>query len=706
MNGAPDAPSTAAPPSDGESTGDPSAAAQSYRDNAQRVDQGVAFMGDIRGDAYFMGLGSLGAEEVNNHILKPRLREGTYPATDVEERLRRFVEPPTYGKCRKTLDSRILLLRADAQTGGERAAFALLAERHGAGGITGVDLPDGLTDWVPKESRGYLLQELSPRAADSLGEVALNALADLLREVEAHLVVTVRPDTKLHGDTAAWQVAHTPPDPAEVTAKHLAVMAETGELSPAQAAQARQHLTSAGFTEYLGAHHLPGDAVEVAEGLRDLVVSHLSPDTVLDGLRTGTPEAARRALAESRHHADRLALMAAVSLLSGQDRAVVQQFSAKLRPRIAERLGQPGTGGTPPGTEAGGPEPSADGNRTGPDFLGPTFEERLQSIGARPLKPRFDTSPRYRVQPVVFSQRHRSDALLRCLWLDYEGMAGLLWAALNETPYCSGMELAAGRAIGRVLAHATGPGTLGQLRLFATSDTRWRRRLVAYALGEMAQHPVFTVPVREQLRQWSKAADIPLRCTVAETCAGSYGLAHPGGALRLLDTVLAKEEATADAGMDDDVRRAVSFALGTLLSEDANHPLVLDRLREWQTADPGTGRHAMAAHVIETMCGSAFPPPGVPSERRVRLSELLAEHPDRALPLVVAALDDSGTHRAAADGLALIESDPELRIPSAFPQLLAALVDAARTHRGVLRFVLARQRAHARMSFSEEGALS
>ncbi|SCF68849.1 hypothetical protein [Streptomyces sp. Ncost-T10-10d] len=575
----------------------------SYRDNQQRLDQGMAVMGGIAGDVTVM-IGAPLDETATDHIVKPRLREGPYPADDVHARLRGFVEPPAYAQCRKVLDCHILMLRADSGTGASTAAFALLAERYGADGITGLDSPDDLSRWRPKEGRGYLLQGLSPAAAASLGEVVLTALAALLRRSGAHLVVTVRTETALPGDTVPWQVVHRPPPPTEVTTKRMNTMVEAGELTTEQGADALGHLASADFTGYLHAHPLPRDGVEVAEGLRDLVVSGKPAASVLDDLQTGSPAAARKALAESSHRADSLSLMAAISLLSEQDRTVIEEFSAILRPHIDERGGPaPVMAGRPERIDTHGPVTERPQTRR--DVLGPAFEDRLAAVGARLLPPRFGAARRYPVQPVVFSGRHRSDALLRCLWLDYEGMAALLWKTLDEAPHHSGIELAAGQAIGKVLAHATGPDTLRQLYPFAASDKRWRRRLVAYALGEMVQFPALTGAVRDQLRQWSRAAPVPLRCTVAETCAGSYGLARPAVALKLLDAALDRP----DKNLEDRLRTAVSFALSTLLSEDTNHTLVLDRLREWQGADPGTQRHALAVHVIESMSLTAFPGP-------------------------------------------------------------------------------------------------
>ncbi|MFF8917202.1 hypothetical protein ACF08M_28780 [Streptomyces sp. NPDC015032] len=671
---------------DAPESGDRTGAGDSYRENQQRLDQGVAVMGPIGGDLTVM-IGTPPDEDVTDHIVRPRLREGPYPADDVHARLRGFVEPPAYARFRKVLDGRILVLRADGGTGAGTTAFALLAERYGTDGITGLDSPDDLSRWRPAQERGYLLQGLSTAAAASLGEVVLTALAGLLRRSGAHLVITVRADTALRADTAPWQVVHRPPPPADVAAKHLDAMAEAGELTAAQGAEALGHLASADFTGYLHAHPLPRDGVEVAEGLRDLVLLGKPAGSVLDDLRTGSPAAAREALEESRHDAGSLSLMAAIALLSEQDRTVVEGYSALLRPLIDERRGPaPVVAGRPERVDA--PGAGTEGPQAWRDVLGPAFEDRLAAVGARLLPPRFGGARRYPVQPVAFSGRHRSDMLLRFLWLDYEGMAGLLWRALAATPHRPGIELTAGGAIGRVLAHATGPDTVRQLQFFAASDKRWHRRLVAYALGEMVQHPALTGAVRDQLRQWSGAAPVPLRCTVAETCAGSYGLARPTAALKLLDAVLDGP----DKGLEPRLRTAVSFALSTLLSEEANHPQVLGRLREWQEAVPGTPAHALAVHVVESMSEAAFPRPRAPGVRRVRLADLLADHPEQAFGIVVAALDDPATHAATASCLSLIESDPGERRRTAFPHFLAALSGTARSHRGVLRFILRRHR--------------
>ncbi|MGC5345050.1 hypothetical protein [Streptomyces sp. DT171] len=684
--------------SDGSENSGPAGAGSSYLDNQQRLDQGMAVMGGITGDVTMLFTGPRD-DAVTDYIVKPRLREGPYPAADVHARLRGFVEPPSYARCRKVLDGHLLMLRARSGTGASTTAFALLAERYGTDGITGLDSPDDLSRWSPTEGRGYLLQGLSPQAAASLGEVVLTALAGRLRRERAHLVVTVPAETPLPHDTVPWQVAHRPPPPAEVAAKRLGTLTETGELTPVQESEALGHLASADFSGYLHAHPLPQDGVEAADGLRDLVVLGKPATAVLEELRTGSPSAARQALTESRHRSDSLSLMAAISLLPGQDRTVIEEYSAILRPLFdARHSPDPATAGGPERVDTSGP--GAEGSQARRDVLGPAFEDRLAAVGARLLAPRSGAAQRYPVQPVAFSGRHRSETLLRSLWLDYEGMASLLWRALGTAPHHPDVELTAGRAIGKVLAHATGPDTLRQLYPFASSDKRWHRRLVAYALGEMVQYPALTGAVRNQLRDWSRATPVPLRCTVADTCAGSYGLARPAVALKLLDSVLDGP----GKGLEVGLRTAVSLALSTLLSEQDNHADVLDRLRNWQAAEPGTPPHTLAVHVIESMSLTSFPRPGSPGVGRVRLADLLTDQPRRAVGLVVMALDDPATHAATATGLSLIENDPGERHRTDFPRFLAALSGEARSHRGVLRFILSRHRARA--VFPAEGSAS
>ncbi|OEU95794.1 hypothetical protein AN216_23270 [Streptomyces oceani] len=656
-----------------------------FRDNRQRVGQGLALMGGARDIINVFAADPL-EEELSDRVRKPRLREGLYPADEVRSRLHGFVPPPSHDRCVRALASRILVLRAAPGTGAGTSAFALLAEKAGGGRVTGLDSQQDLSAWRPKRTGGYLLQGPPRSTAEQLSDVLLTGLAELLRDAGAHLVITLAKEIRLPAETVRWQVTHVPPSAREVAAGRLRGMAEAGRLDEAQLSRAFRQLDAPDFADHLRTHPLPGDAVDLASGLYDSAVTGEPAASVLDGLRAGSPAAARTALGQARHSADDLSLLAAVALLPGQDRTVIEQFAALLRPLLSARATGPGEPGVAAAAER--------------DVLGPAFEDRLEAVGAR-LLPAYGATTgryRYRVRPVVFSGRHRAETLLRQLWLDYEGVPDLLWQALDGLPYQPGVELAAGESVGRVLAHATGPRALRQLAPFAASEKRWRRRLVAVALGELVQHPPVAGAVRELLRQWSRYPSGPVRCTVAETCAGSYGLARPEAALRLLDTVLEGAEPELERGL----RAAVSFALSTLLSEEAHHPAVLERVADWLAAGPGTSRQAMAGHVLGAMSTATFPPPGRPGASRTTLAQVLVAHPRQALELVVLALDTAATHEAMAEGLRLLEDDragsgpgPGPGHPGAsFDQFLWALSRSARDHRGVARYLLRRHRRH------------
>ncbi|WP_051871446.1 hypothetical protein [Streptomyces sclerotialus] len=650
----------------------PAPQADGFENNRQRVGQGLAIMGSVGGNVSVI----VGMEEpASEKVFQPAFREGPYPRGDVEERLRGFTEPPSYARCEEILGRGVLLLRAETGTGSTTAAFALLAARHGADGIAGLDPSGDLTTWELKPGRGHLVQGLPQERAKSLGEVQLMSLSARLRDMSASLVVIVGEEVSLPADTGAWQAVHRPPSPCDVAEAHLRARARAGTITTDQLSETLAALTAPEFTAYLRASRLPGLGADAAEELREAVTTGRPAATALENLRLGSLPAARKALESAAGSADDLALIAAVALLEEQDRTVIEQLAAKLRPLFRER--------------AGGDVPAHD--RTAqPDLLGPAFDKRLAKIGARALPPRVASGyrHRYRVQPVVFHGRHRAEAVLRQLWLEYEGTAPILREGLRVLSYQPGVDLASGRAIGRVLAHATGPAVLREVQEFASADVRWRRRLAAYALGEFAQHAELAAAAHEQLRQWSRQRDVNLRCTVAETCAGSYGLARPEAAMHLLRNVLDGP----DDRLEGRLRTAVSFALGVLLKEEANRPLVLAWLVTWLTAEGGTLHHSYAAFAIESLCRTGFPEFNRSGTQKVSLADVLADHRYRALDLVATALDEPATYGAMAEGLSDIGRDAALRRRVDLDGFLGELAKSADGRRGVIRFLLTRYR--------------
>ena len=455
-----------------------------------------------------------------NEIPNPRFREGPYPAREIEDRLRGFVEPPSYDPCRKILERGPLLLRGAGGTGARTTAFALLRDRFGAGGITGLDPALDLTRWSPSAARGYALQGLSPEAADALSGNALVALTRSAGKAGAALVVVLDERQQLPGDTSPWQVTHVPPPAHDVAKGWLLSMVREGGLPTSVRDTALAHLDEPRFADYLGAGQLPAIAVDVAKELREVAIGERPVEQAVENLRLGGTKVAQETLDVVRGSAEGLAFVAVVALLEYQDRTVIHRCAVELRDRITERAARSVDLSAAPASDGTGQR----------DFLGRSFEDRLAEVRAK-LLPRQvvrTNGSRYWSQPVAFQSRHQAEFVLRRLWWDYDGMAEVLWTALRGMPYQPGVDLAAGQALGRVLCHSTGPGWLQPLYDFASSDYRWQRRLAAYAFGEVAQDPDLSSAVRARLREWSRRRGINLRCTVAETCAGSFGLDSSG----------------------------------------------------------------------------------------------------------------------------------------------------------------------------------
>ena len=663
----------------------PAAGRAAYDGNRQRVTgNGFAFMGEAR-DIHFHAL----LDEADDRILVPRFREGPYPAAEIENRLRVFIEPTSYLPCRKSLERGLLLLRGAGGSGAVTAAFALLRDQFGAGNITGLDPALDLTRWSPTAARGYVIQGLSPEAADALNGNALIALADDLRQAGAALVVVLGEGRHLPRDTWSWQVLHVPPNAYDVARGCLSSMVREGELPAELLETALAYLAESRLADYLGTGQPPAVAVDVATELRAVAVGERSMDDAVGNLRLGGAKAAQETLDTVRGSAEGLAFAAAVALLEYQDRTVIHQYAGHVRDRLAERYGQSVALSTPPST---GTEQR--------DLLGCSFEDRLADVRAR-LLPRQvvrRNGSRYWSQPVAFQGQHQADFVLRRLWWDYDGIAEVLWTGLRDMPYQSGADLAAGRALGRVLCHSTGrPQWLRPLYDFAASDYRWHRRLAAYALGEIAQDPDLVSAVRAQLREWSRRRNVFVRCTVAEACAGSFGLSSPTAAMNLLDAILngADDELTAN------LRNTVSFALRVLLAEETNRPAVLAQLTGWLAQPVGTLRRAFAVHAVTTLSGSAAGGQYRSSGLGLSLTDLVTAPQDGLLPLVTAALENPASHGAMAEALTVVARSPDSRQRAAAAELLACLSDASPGRPGVVAFLLARYRARTASGTSE-----
>ncbi|MFF5424372.1 MULTISPECIES: hypothetical protein [unclassified Streptomyces] len=645
----------------------------SFDGNQQRVDRGVAILGPAYGNITTYNLVTVDDGEAEGKIVKPRFREGPYPPDEVRDRLRGFVEPRAHAVCREKLTGRrVLLLRGEAASGTSTAAFALLHEVTAGGRIIGLNAAEDLTRWEPSSPGGYMVQGIVPQAADMLDEVALNSLAGRLAETDAYVVVIVDQSTLLPRSLSPWCQQHIAPLPRDVATALLKRMADEGALDAEQLDKALGSLDLPPFKEYLAISRSPGTGVEVAEELREVATRRRTPEAAADNLRLGTVEAAGELLTRVGGDIDALAWTAALALFEEQDRSVVEQFAGCLKPLLAAS-----------------PSPQASLPQSG-YLLGRAIEDRIDQVQARLLPRRAEAARGYRywVEPVAFRRKHLAEEVLRRLWLDYEGFSGVLLTWMRGLPYKPGVDRLAGRRIGQVLCQASGPDVLRQLSVFASSPRAWHRRLAAHALGEVVQDSVLSAAVRSQLRQWSDAKGPEVRCTVAETCAGSLGLALPDFALGLLHTVLGGGE---DA-LDDNIRKAVSTALGVLLTEDVNRSPVLAQIVKWLAEPRGSGRHMYAVQSVRDLCAEGFPAVGRAGIRKVVVADLFADSWDPLVPLVLAALDHQELHDTMKAALLRLDLAAGPESHERMVAFLQTLSEVAGGHRGLRLLLIARFR--------------
>ncbi|MCU7821150.1 hypothetical protein [Kitasatospora sp. DSM 101779] len=605
-------------------------------------------------------------------IAKPRFREGLYPVEEVTHRLRSFVEPASYPEWRELLRGRnILFLVGEARTGTSTTGLALLNEVTRGKRITGLDPEVDLAEWTPSNACGYLVQGLKPGAGALLDEVALNRITECLVVADAHLLVIIDRTAGISRALSSWCRTYVPPDPFKVARRRLERMAEDNALTPEQLATASASLGDAPFKDYLTTTHSPTAGVEVAEELWEVVANGRTHEAAADNLRLGSTEAAAELLAAVRGSVDELALATTIALLEGQDRTVVERFAASLRNELSIRV-------------------AADAAPREFDLLGRGIKDRLDSVQARLLPREVSTSGSYRywTQPVAFRGKHLAEEVLERLWLDYEGFSDVLMDWLVRQPREPGIERVAGKRIGQVICQASGPAVLRQLGKFAASKLHWQRRLVSFALGETVQDVVLSGAVRAQLRKWSIQTAAEPRCTVAETCAGSLGLALPAFALNLLDNVL---EASATP-LDDQVRTSVAAALGVLLTEHANREMVFKHITAWLGEPNGTARHAFAAHAVEALCRGGFPTSIRAGVRRLTLNDLFGEDWAVLVPLTLRALEDETLHGAVRAALTAVERsgpDGQERVTA----FVTALIDSSGGHPGLRGLLLAMYRS-------------
>ncbi|WP_052847371.1 hypothetical protein [Streptomyces avicenniae] len=479
---------------------------------------------------------------------RPRVdsREGPVSPGEIFDAKAGFVEPDCFPDALAELDTGLLFLIGEPDTGRRTTALNLLERHSNSLDLRSVDSDRDLTTWKPshKGTRGYLVDE--PVLVGSLRRGDIDRLRRTLGDADARMVVVLAdtPELRRHCVRTLRMpfVHHVTPSPRLIFEAHLR------DAVPGRAArdQLLSVLDGGLLDELLGPGTLPAHVVElvaaVVEGTTD-------PDTLRERLSFLAREEVPALLAELKHDPDALSFLLAASVFEGLDHRVVMQESERLLALADGRLDAVTEG-----------EAARQGTRPNPDFVfRRSLTEQLRAIGANPRPPEIRSAVGYRYtsEPVVFTRHRRGEAVLRHVWHEYGSLSTLLTEWLAKIEPRPELTAPVGRIMGLATRWGGGHQALRHLRDLALSERRTTRSIAAYALGLAAQDPVLTGEVKHRLVSWSVAADWRLRSTVALACATDFGLSRPDQALTLLAHLPRPQDAEQGVPISSGIREAL-----------------------------------------------------------------------------------------------------------------------------------------------------
>ncbi|MGQ4516742.1 hypothetical protein [Streptomyces sp. DW26H14] len=547
------------------------------------VPQGNVNSGAVHGGQHVFNNGANGERDPG----EGRVREGPVPEAEVRAARFGFARPDWFGGALAELREGPLFLAGRPGSGRRTAALNLLRESCGEGALLrALDSVTELDRWRPTDPsvRGYLMDGLFP--SRPLGPGVLGHVRALLKKAEAHMVIMLPDDAallrRLEQDLHIRPVWCVPPLPALVFGRYFE------ELVPDQ--RERERLLSALIRPHELSDLLVPELVpaEVVELVRAIVAADGDPDAlgdVGDRLSYRAEQEVPELIGTLRDDPDGLAFLLAASVYEGLDHRVVREEATRLLKLSEGRL----TAELPP-TDSSGAER---GGRPNPDFVfRRSLTDLLHTVRAVRQERSVSTEGSYAhsVQGVVFVRHRQAEAVLRHVWREYGQLSDLLVEWLREVERSTELTRPVGRFMGRAAMWGGGKRALRHIQALAESDRTTSRLIAANALGIAAEDPVLVAEVRYRLHQWTRAAGVHLRTTVAYTCGAEFGLSRPDLALRLLhDLLVGVRSGPGEGGRGGDdgkVLLAVRVAVLSLF-QAGNQAKVFGRLVEWLDEERG-----------------------------------------------------------------------------------------------------------------------
>jgi hypothetical protein len=517
----------------------------------------------------------------------------------------RYVEVPGYDDMAAILrDRRVLLLRGHPGTGRFTTGLHLLDEVASArlfrtDGKKAVSEPKKRD--FPEEHAGYVA-ELSREDGVAVTEEQLDKLRDVMAARSAFCVLISDTDSRDVALFGGYAASYEPPDPDALLRRHA-----EEEVLPGDPPELEQRLTELRAADWvakaLGPRPRPMEVVRVAIRLAEHARGAMSRAEVeaeaAEAVRFQVSEwfAPLQAMKAGAEHDEAFQLAAfriALAVLNESPYPMVAQAARQLGLKLIRA--------------------SADKETKHASLFSDDHASRLPALRAEMCAgwTTFGTV-RLSMELLAFHDGRYPQAILRYVWKNHQGMAGIVVEWLREL--CAHVRpvvwVRAAQAVGFLGSLDFGEIFTNAIHPAAQSDDEedfvaswYTRTAAAVALDQAAQHDeTLSAAIHERLRSWRRTGSFAERWTAAAT----YGFVLGGRkvddsltALRVLGTPTERRQALADDELDDRALVVIAGLSIAKLFAFGESEAVLDRLETW-IADRRISLRSLALSAIRQL---------------------------------------------------------------------------------------------------------
>jgi hypothetical protein len=534
------------------------------------------------------GAWAMAAEQIQNHFAGPqpnRARNSRLAAGQVESVEQTHVPTGGHELLRHTvLRHNVAYLSGQDGSGRSTTAHVVLAEVHGHDGLVVIDLNEDADlaavldqDGMLLPGHGHVLELPAHRPAPR--KQTLAAVGGRLAECGGRLIVIGPPEQTLD----PYEVAHQPPEPWQLLARHLTHLLRTRAQWSADRAEefVRTCHVDDDIAAQLRASWRPCEVVRLARRLVEVARRGGPPAEAVQLLPGALRELATTVLREANSDVDPLRTLTArvtYAVFNGRPLTVVFDLASDLFGQLPQE------------------------ERTEQPVLARTvFDGGMESLVDPRMRaaPTDDNEEGDRLATLVDPEL--AGAVLDVLWHDYDHMRApfLRWLHRLGGDHRQSVRMRAGQVAGQLALYDFGVAYRELLRPWAASERRTHRESAAWAMARAVLEPRLTARVCNQVRDWTYSHHPFLNDTSARCYATRLGAEYEDDALlHLLLVALRGEQA---------VSHAVAQAVAQLYRPESG-PAILAELTRWAHARERC-LHVHAARALTFLAQREAPAP-------------------------------------------------------------------------------------------------